>query len=213
MQMSGAWKSKVVLLGDTEVGKTTLITRFKYPQDTPNGAYQPTIGIDFVSKTVQVQGRALRLQLWDTAGDERYRALATHYLQEAEAVIVLFDIAKRSSFDGARQWVEMVQEKLGSSGDKPLLVLVGNKSDLCQKRVVTTQEAEDLAQQLGASFFLETSAQEGTNVDKLFERLTHRLVGTPTPLILGKPEFDLPSIQSHQEQEGNQPTRCRCWPF
>jgi len=218
-QMSKVRKSKVVVLGDAEVGKSSLITRFCY--DAPPGeSYTSTIGIDFMAKAVQVQGQTMRLQLWDTAGSERYRGLASSYLQDAEAVVLVYDISKRASFINTREWSELVLEKCGKI---PLLVLVGNKMDLAENRIVSDQEGMQLAKEIGAKFFLETSALEDCNVKTLFEQLAHTLMQTQVPTLpftMGKTEdlMDLPVVQigvprNVDNGPDNGPKRCRCWPF
>jgi len=209
-------RSKVVVLGDTEVGKTTLTSRFVHPEERTSDDYVATIGIDFSAKAVKLPGGgSIRLQLWDTAGAERYRKLSTHYLQDAAAVLVVYDRSQRRTFDSVREWCSLVKETFGCKAH-PLIVLVGNKTDL-QSCAVTSQEGKDLATELGAQSFFETSAKEGRNIDALFESLASSLAGVPSPTLVGAPSD---TFVEPQAQEEHAPKRCRlseichaCLPF
>jgi len=208
-------RRKIVVLGDTEVGKSTLTSRYLRPEDTPNDQYVATIGIDFSAKEVKLPGPGgdpirVRLQIWDTAGAERFRTLSSHYVQDAAAVIVVYDITRKDTFDSVRQWVEMVTDKcIESDASPPLLFLVGNKIDL-QNGMVSTREGKDLAAELGATFFM-TSAKEDCNVAKLFEDVARMLAGMPSPMLLGAPSDDI--LGKPDGREEHSPKRCRCWPF
>merc|ERR1719305_2086606 len=116
-------KYKLVFLGDQSVGKTSIITRFMY--DTFDTAYQATIGIDFLSKTMFLEDKSsIRLQLWDTAGQERFRSLIPSYIRDAAAAVVVYDITKRASFAATSKWVEEVRNE---RGEDAVVALVGNK--------------------------------------------------------------------------------------
>merc|ERR1712224_1110779 len=143
-----------------------------HPEEELNAAYQPTIGIDFMSKMLPHADGSIRFQIWDTAGQDKYRNLALNYLHEANAVIVMYDICNEASFKSVQTWVDTVHEMLG---DAPLLALVGNKTDIADNRKVSTEEGNKLAQRLGADVFLETSAKIGDNVDVLFQHFASRL--------------------------------------
>ncbi|CAE6418085.1 unnamed protein product [Rhizoctonia solani] len=122
-------RTKIVLLGDQSVGKTSLITRFMY--DTFDNTYQATIGIDFLSKTMYLDDRTVRLQLWDTAGQERFRSLIPSYIRDSSVAIVVYDITNRASFMSTSKWIDDVRSERGSD---VIIVLVGNKADLSDKR-------------------------------------------------------------------------------
>jgi len=122
-------RTKIVLLGDQSVGKTSLITRFMY--DTFDNTYQATIGIDFLSKTMYLEDRTVRLQLWDTAGQERFRSLIPSYIRDSSVAIVVFDITNRQSFLSTTKWIDDVRSERGND---VIIVLVGNKADLSDKR-------------------------------------------------------------------------------
>ncbi|EKM82514.1 hypothetical protein AGABI1DRAFT_111121 [Agaricus bisporus var. burnettii JB137-S8] len=164
-------RTKIVLLGDQSVGKTSLITRFMY--DTFDNTYQATIGIDFLSKTMYLEDRTVRLQLWDTAGQERFRSLIPSYIRDSSVAIVVFDITNRQSFMSTTKWIEDVRSERGND---VIIVLVGNKADLSDKRQVTLEEATAKATQLNI-MFMETSAKAGHNVKGLFKKIAMSLPG------------------------------------
>ncbi|KAF9651465.1 ras-domain-containing protein [Thelephora ganbajun] len=164
-------RSKIVLLGDQSVGKTSLITRFMY--DTFDNTYQATIGIDFLSKAMYLEDRTVRLQLWDTAGQERYRSLIPSYIRDCSVAIVVFDITNRASFMSTTKWIDDVRSERGND---VIVVLVGNKADLADKRQVTLEEANTKAAELNI-MFMETSAKAGHNVKSLFKKIAMSLVG------------------------------------
>ncbi|ORX96735.1 ras-related protein rab-6B [Basidiobolus meristosporus CBS 931.73] len=164
-------KFKLVFLGEQSVGKTSLITRFMY--DTFDNTYQATIGIDFLSKTMYLEDRTIRLQLWDTAGQERFRSLIPSYIRDSSVAVVVYDITSRDSFLNTKKWIDDVRAERGTD---VIIVLVGNKTDLNDKRQVTTDEGEQLAKELNI-MFVETSAKAGFNVKALFRRIAQALPG------------------------------------
>ena len=153
------------------VGKTSLITRFMY--DSFDNMYQATIGIDFLSKTMYLEDRTVRLQLWDTAGQERFRSLIPSYIRDSSVAVVVYDISNLKSFQNTRKWVDDVR---GERGQDVIIVLVGNKTDLGDKREVSSQMGEEEAKRCGA-LFMETSAKVGANVKTLFRRIAQALPG------------------------------------
>lgn len=165
-------KYKVVFLGKQSVGKTSLITRFMY--DSFDNTYQATIGIDFLSKTMYLEDRTVRLQLWDTAGQERFRSLIPSYIRDSTVAVVVYDITNVNSFEQVTRWIEDVRSERGQD---VIIVLVGNKTDLADKRHVSIDEGEQKAQELGVSLFIETSAKAGYNVKQLFRRVAAALPG------------------------------------
>ncbi|XP_020562118.1 ras-related protein Rab-6A isoform X3 [Oryzias latipes] len=164
-------KFKLVFLGEQSVGKTSLITRFMY--DSFDNTYQATIGIDFLSKTMYLEDRTIRLQLWDTAGQERFRSLIPSYIRDSAAAVVVYDIANLNSFQQTSKWIDDVRTERGSD---VIIMLVGNKTDLADKRQITTEEGEQRAKELNV-MFIETSAKTGYNVKQLFRRVAAALPG------------------------------------
>ncbi|KAJ8267025.1 hypothetical protein GJAV_G00137440 [Gymnothorax javanicus] len=154
-------KFKLVFLGEQSVGKTSLITRFMY--DSFDNTYQATIGIDFLSKTMYLEDRTVRLQLWDTAGQERFRSLIPSYIRDSTVAVVVYDITNVNSFQQTTKWIDDVRTERGSD---VIIMLVGNKTDLADKRQVSIEEGERKAKELNV-MFIETSAKAGYNVKQI----------------------------------------------
>eukprot|EP01070_Trichotokara_eunicae_P002480 Trichotokara_eunicae@DN2684_c0_g1_i1.p1 len=167
----GQNKYKLVFLGEQAVGKTSIITRFMY--DSFDNNYQATIGIDFLSKTLYLEERTVRLQLWDTAGQERFRSLIPSYIRDSSAAVIVYDITNRTSFLNTSKWIDDVRAERGND---VIIALVGNKSDLNDRRQVSPEEGEQKASDNDA-VFIETSAKSGLNVKSLFRKLASTLPG------------------------------------
>lgn len=163
-------KYKVVFVGDSSSGKSSIITRFMHDYFEPN--YQATIGIDFLSKIMKLSdGRSVRLQLWDTAGQERFKSLIPSYIRGADAAMVVYDISSYASFEHTARWIDDIRQERADA----VICLVGNKTDLGNSlRQVSTEEAEAHAQKYGV-MFLECSAKAGYNVKKLFAKLANAM--------------------------------------
>jgi len=154
---------KVLMIGNTSCGKSSLLTR--YVDDSFEPSRISTIGIDFKMKTINVLGKRAKLQIWDTAGQERFRTITQAYYRGAMGIIIVYDVTDRVSFeDVKRDWIINVNRHVNVDVRK---TLVGNKSDMEAERAVSTEEGQRLADELGIRFF-ETSALRGDNVDNLF---------------------------------------------
>ncbi|EGV62890.1 GTPase Ryh1 [Yamadazyma tenuis] len=165
-------KYKIVFLGDQGVGKTSLITRFMY--DTFDEQYAATIGIDFLSKTMYLEdNKTIRLQLWDTAGQERFRSLIPSYIRDSNVAIICYDITNKKSFDNLDKWISEVKLE---RGEDVIIVIVGNKSDLNNKRQVSAEELETLGKSIeNCSIYLETSTKANHNIKLLFKKIAKSL--------------------------------------
>ncbi|KAK8809051.1 hypothetical protein JH06_0263 [Blastocystis sp. subtype 4] len=160
---------KLVLLGDTAVGKSCLVVRFVKDEFFP--FQEPTIGAAFLTQTVNVDNVTIKFEIWDTAGQERYRSLAPMYYRGAGAAIVVYDITSRESFNGAKSWVKELQRR----GDPNVVIaLAGNKCDLEDNRQISREEAEEYALENNL-LFMETSAKMALNVREIFESIGHKL--------------------------------------
>ncbi|CAN4114984.1 unnamed protein product [Withania somnifera] len=163
-------KVKLVLLGDSGVGKSCIVLRFVRGQFDPTS--KVTIGASFLSQTIALQdSTTVKFEIWDTAGQERYAALAPLYYRGAAVAVVVYDITSPESFAKAQYWVKELQ-KHGSPDI--VMALVGNKADLDEKREVMTQDGIECAEKNGM-FFLETSAKTADNINQLFEELQRSL--------------------------------------
>ncbi|AEE87134.1 putative small GTP-binding protein [Arabidopsis thaliana] len=196
-------KFKLVFLGDQSVGKTSIITRFMY--DKFDTTYQPTIGIDFLSKTMYLEDRTVRLQLWDTAGQERFRSLIPSYIRDSSVAIVVYDVSNRQTFLNTSKWIEDVHRERGQSN--VIIVLVGNKTDLVEKRQVSISEGEDKGKEYGV-MFIETSAKENFNIKALFRKIAAALPGVDSYSLATKSDdmvdvnLKTTSNSSQGEQQG-----------
>lgn len=153
---------KLVLIGDSAVGKTQMLSRFA--QNEFSLESKATIGVEFQTRTLVVCDKIVKAQIWDTAGQERYRAVTSAYYRGALGALLVYDITKRESFDHIPRWLE----ELRAQADKNVVImLIGNKSDLLEERTVSTEDAEEFAQKEGI-FFLEASALDSTNVESAF---------------------------------------------
>ena len=152
-------RHKIIFVGDAGVGKTTIISRII---DNPfNEVYEPSIGVDFMSRTIKYRGQNIKLQIWDTAGQEKYKGLIPSYVRNSTIVFLVYDISVKSSFDNIPKWISFIRSIENTS-----LVLCGNKIDL-ENREVTKEEGEALAQREGIAFY-ETSAKSGDGIKNMF---------------------------------------------
>ncbi|KAE8676481.1 Ras-related protein Rab11A [Hibiscus syriacus] len=153
---------KVVLIGDSAVGKSQLLARFSRNQFSLDS--KATIGVEFQTKTLVIDNKTVKAQIWDTAGQERYRAVTSAYYRGAVGAMLVYNMTKRQSFDNMARWLE----ELRGHADKNIVVmLIGNKCDLGNLRAVPTEDAQEFAQR-ESLFFMETSALESTNVETSF---------------------------------------------
>src|SRR3990167_1127539 len=153
---------KLLLIGDSGVGKSCLLLRFA--DDTYTESYISTIGVDFKIRTVSIGGVKIKLQIWDTAGQERFRTITSSYYRGAHGIIVVYDVTDQKSFDNIKKWLKEIDTFAGGAVQK---LLVGNKCDLVNERTVTTEQGKALAQDLNIPF-VETSAKDSTNVEDAF---------------------------------------------
>ncbi|KAG6392743.1 hypothetical protein SASPL_146968 [Salvia splendens] len=153
---------KVVLIGDSAVGKSQILSRFSRNEFSLDS--KATIGVEFQTRTMVIQHKSVKAQIWDTAGQERYRAVTSAYYRGAVGAMLVYDITKRPTFEHIPRWLE----ELRAHADKNIvIILIGNKSDLEDQRAVPTEDAKEFAEKEGL-FFLETSALEATNVEEAF---------------------------------------------
>ena len=156
------YKLKLVVVGDSGVGKTNLIKRFA--NNTFNSNSKATVGVEFLSKSFKINNRVFKIEIWDTAGQERYKSITAAYYKGAKGALAVYDITSKISFENIDKWMLEIKEK--SSKDLKLMI-IGNKSDLKDGRQVTNEEAMRKAQDTGIAL-METSALDSTNVKEAF---------------------------------------------
>mmetsp|Transcript_3165 Transcript_3165/g.8084 ORF Transcript_3165/g.8084 Transcript_3165/m.8084 type:complete len:213 (-) Transcript_3165:688-1326(-) len=161
---------KLVLIGDSGVGKSCLLLRFA--DDAFTESYISTIGVDFRFRTVKMDKKTVKLQIWDTAGQERFRTITSAYYRGADGIIMVYDTTSSDSFDHVNDWLKEVN-RYASEGTCKLLV--GNKCDRTADRAVTTEQAKEFADDLGVAF-LETSAKTAKNVEEAFLTMAGELI-------------------------------------
>jgi small GTP-binding protein len=155
----------VVLIGDSGVGKSNLLSRFT--RNEFNLESKSTIGVEFATKSIQVDGKTIKAQIWDTAGQERYRAITSAYYRGAVGALLVYDISKQSTFENVDRWLKELKDHAESN---IVIMLVGNKSDLRHKRAVSTEDAMAFAERNNLAF-IETSALDSTGVDEAFRQI------------------------------------------
>lgn len=167
---------KFLLIGDSGVGKSSLLLRFA--DDTYTEAYVTTIGVDFKIRTINVDNKKIKLQIWDTAGQERFRTITTSYYRGAQGIIVMYDITDRDTFENIKLWLNEIDRYACKDVAK---LLVGNKSDLESRRQVTYAEAEEFAKSINM-IYIETSAKNSINVYQPFEDLARNIRNKSLPI-------------------------------
>ena len=160
---------KLVLIGDTGVGKTNILSR--YINNEFSLATQSTVGVEFGSKIIKKNDKLIKLQIWDTAGQERYKSITSAYYKGSKGALVVYDISRKSTFENVDRWIE---ELKANGSEDVLIMLVGNKSDLEDKREVQTEDVIKKAEQFKIAF-CETSALDGKNIDHAFDNLINEI--------------------------------------
>ncbi|KAM3145120.1 Ras- protein RABA1d [Paramecium bursaria] len=160
---------KIVLSGDSGVGKSNLLTRFTKNQFNQDS--KTTIGVEFATKSIKVQDKTIKAQIWDTAGQERYRAITSAYYRGAIGALLVYDITRSSTFESLEKWLKEMKE----NADKDIVVMiVGNKQDLKHLRAVRTEDGEIFAKQNNLAF-IEASALDGSNVEQAFTQIIQQI--------------------------------------
>ncbi|KAJ9562989.1 hypothetical protein OSB04_008149 [Centaurea solstitialis] len=205
---------KIVLIGDSAVGKSNLLARFARDEFYPNS--KSTIGVEFQTQKIEIKGKEVKAQIWDTAGQERFRAVTSAYYRGAVGALLVYDISRRQTFDSIGRWLN----ELHTHSDMNVVsILVGNKSDLKDDREVSTDEGKSLAETEGL-FFMETSALDSSNVTAAFETVVKEIYNIlsrkvmesqelkkPEPSLSGSGKTVLLEPDSNQE---NEPKKVGC---
>ncbi len=160
---------KILLIGDSGVGKSCILTRFA--DETFAESFISTIGVDFKIRTIEIDNKMIKLQIWDTAGQERFRTITSSYYRGSHGVIIVFDVTNKISFNNVKMWLSEIDRHASPSVNK---LLIGNKIDLGNKREVSYDEGKDFADSMGMPY-LETSAKSGDNVEQVFVKLASEI--------------------------------------
>ena len=161
---------KLILIGNSGVGKSCILQR--YMKHTFNESYKCTIGVDFLMKSLVINGQTVKLQLWDTAGQEKYKSMVSSYYRGANVALIVFDLTNHQSFEALPLWIETFYK---NGPEQKNIILIGNKKDLIELRQVTQQEAEAFSETNNMMYF-ETSAKEGDNIEYVFNYAAEKLL-------------------------------------
>ena len=161
---------KIVLIGDINVGKTSILSRFRYGSFESD--YMPTLGIDFFSKNLFFEDKTIRLILWDTAGQERFRSLIPSYLKNADCIIIVFDITNKESFLSLNKWLT---DAKNNASENTIYVICGNKIDLKERRTVNENEINEYIEKNTGVIYMECSAKNGQGIKDLFNVIAKNL--------------------------------------
>ena len=205
---------KILILGDSAVGKTSFLTKFTKGMDTAN--HIATIGFDLKTKTLDVEGKRIKLQIWDTAGQEKYRSIVQTYYKGAAGIILMYSVTDRKSFQNVETWMKQITN---DAVEGVVIVLIANKID-ANEREVETSEGLRMAEKYGLKF-LEASAKDGINVNESFFELAKQIkdkFGEATSELLEKPALPQATVGGQKLQPTtDQPTneeeaggKCRC---
>jgi Ras-related protein Rab-8A len=163
--------SKILVIGDGAVGKSCIIRR--YVDNEFENAHLQTVGLDFKLKNIQLDdGNSLKAQIWDTAGQERFHSITRNYFKNAHGIILIYDVTLIESFHNVKNWIKQIKKE---ASDKVSIILVGNKIDMENERVVSNEEGEKIADEYGLKFF-ECSAKTGVNIEQIFKEVAKKIL-------------------------------------
>ena len=178
---------QLLVIGDSSVGKTSLITR--YTNGTFKEEYLATVGLDYYSKNEEFNNQTIQVKLWDTAGQERFKALTQNYFRNAEGVLLAFDVTNEESFNNLKDWISSIKINMEAKNIFLPLIVVGNKIDMENDREITKEEAEKFASENKYKYF-ETSAKTGEGVDEAIKELIN--------LVLNQNQVDEQKIEARK---------------
>ncbi|XP_017787138.1 PREDICTED: ras-related protein Rab-35 [Nicrophorus vespilloides] len=191
---------KLLIIGDSGVGKSSLLLRFA--DNTFSGSYITTIGVDFKIRTVNLDGKRVKLQIWDTAGQERFRTITSTYYRGTHGVIVVYDVTNGESFANVKRWLHEIDQNC----DVVNRVLVGNKNDEPERKVVLTEDASRFAETMGIQLF-ETSAKDNINVEEMFLSVTRLVLRSKQEM---KERQQVTNTDTVNLRKSNKQTRKKC---
>lgn len=197
---------KLLLIGDSGVGKSCLLIRFA--DDRYDESYISTIGVDFKIRTIELDEdgskKTVKLQIWDTAGQERFRTITSSYYRGAHGIIIVYDCTEKETFENVRQWLEEIERYAFDNVNK---LLIGNKSDLTERKAVDTAVAKEFADQHGMPFF-ETSAKNATNVEQAFTQMAVEIKNRVGPISTANDPISRVQISQGHDAEQSKMSCC-----
>jgi Ras-related protein Rab-1A len=195
---------KVLLIGDSGVGKTSLLYRMTSDKFDEN--YVTTIGVDFGIQQFDVNGKIVKMQIWDTAGQERFKAIVTSYYRGSHAIFLVYDVTDIKSFDNIRKWIEEIKQY---ADENVKLFLIANKVDRENKRVVSQEEGQKYADKLNAVYF-ETSAKTAYNVEKIFIAMAEYCVNEMPNIYAKKQQRTHIALENRTRNIDQTDSKCPC---
>jgi Ras-related protein Rab-11A len=197
---------KLILIGDSSVGKSNILLQYLKGQFDANS--KATVGVEFGTKNIEINNKKIKIQIWDTAGQERYRSITSAYYRGAKGAFIVYDITRKETFDNIDKWVA----DLKNNGDDNIsIVLIGNKSDLDEKREVSKEEGVQKSEEFKTAF-METSALNGDNIDKAFDELIEQIYQNNCSMIDegDKVEIEEKGVNLNEEKEDNKSIKDKC---
>ena len=195
---------KVLLLGNSNVGKSSLFLRFV--DDIWNDTFVPTIGVDFKIKTFDIDGKKIKMQIWDTAGQERFKNIIASYYRGAHGILLIYDVTDKDSFRNLSNWLIEIEK---NASKNVLKIVIGNKTDLENKRVISYNQGKEFADTYGLKF-LETSAKKNYNVNEAFETLGRELMAASEDKKIIKQKQNKKISVGKAENLDTQRNNCAC---
>ena len=170
--MSYEEKCQLLVIGDLSVGKTSLLVR--YVNGIFDSNYLATIGLDFFTKDDEIDGKIVRIKIWDTSGHKRYQTLTKDFFHNAQGIIIVYDVTNSETFENIKFWSNSIKAHIGNDINNTSVIIIGNKIDL-NEREVKQEDAKDYCKELGYPYF-ETSAKSGENVEKAIKYLVKKVL-------------------------------------
>ena len=197
---------KLILIGDSSVGKSNILLQYLKGKFDANS--KATVGVEFGTKNIEINNKKIKIQIWDTAGQERYRSITSAYYRGAKGAFIVYDITRKETFDNIDKWVA----DLKNNGDDNIsIVLIGNKSDLDEKREISKEEGVQKSEEFKTAF-METSALNGDNIDKAFDELIEQIYQNNCSMIDegDKVEIEEKGVNLNEEKEDNKSIKDKC---
>ena len=196
-------KCQILIIGDSTVGKTSILSR--YTNGTFNSNYLATVGLDNFSKDEIIDNKTIRIKIWDTAGQERYKSLTKGFFRNAQGIVIVYDVTNQETFDNLIYWINSIKNHMESEIDKIPVIVIGNKIDL-EEREVKFEDAQLFCKDKNYPYF-ETSAKNGTNIDEAMRSLVKEIINKNNK---GEKDNDNIKIDSSDGKNNGEKSDCAC---